>query len=557
MGSGLPCSEDLTSWDARDASKRVVLAALRGAVAPIGPSFLTPAHDEANYCAPRYVVLVSATTRSQSPESPSGASALRSGMVYTFASAAPRAVGFALLPVFTRVLSPSGYGQLSVALSVSAVASILFALGFDVATFRNVIRLENDPPARERFVSSTWSFLLVAPWIMAVACGAVLVPVLGVSHVLSSGQVILALIGAVISTGATTVPLVVLRSENRFRDYMLMTATNTIVSTGLSLILVVWIRGGVFGYLVSIVAGNIVTLIVALRIVPYSLPKPFDTIMVRETLKLSLPIVPHFISLWALQLADRFLVAAILGTAAAGLYSVASNLALPMFMIVLGFGQAFMPAYARASKAPDAKESLHSTIAAQVAVMSVLCLVCAALAPPAIHLLTNSQYAPAASLAPWIVLGYGFQGFYAIPMNGITLTHGNTRGLAIISGTGAATNIGLIVWLAPIYGLEAVAIASAIGYAALLGGVCLFAIYRNARLSYPWPRILAIVSLALAGYTGCIVTSGQADALGVGIRLVWIAAATSLIGAISVGSGNLPEMYRRLRAIRRLGGPTE
>ena len=213
--------------------------------------------------------------------------------------------------------------------------------------------------------------------------------------------------------------------------------------------------------------------------------------MVRETLGLSLPILPHFLLLWALQLADRFLVAVILGTAAAGIYSVASNLALPMFIIVLGFGQAFMPAYARAGRSGNTVESLRFTIASQVAVMSILCLACSALAPPAIHLLTDSQYWSAASLAPWIILGYGFQGFYAIPMNGITLTHGKTRGLAIVSGTGAVTNIGLILWLAPIYGLEAVAIASAVGYAALLGGVALFAIYRKAQTPVPVASIFA------------------------------------------------------------------
>jgi O-antigen/teichoic acid export membrane protein len=493
---------------------------------------------------------------SEPTDSSSRTSALRSGTVYTIASAAPRGIGFALLPVFTRVLGPSAYGQLSVALSLTTVAAILFALGFDVATFRNVIRLENDPPARAQFVRSTWTFLLVAPWVMALVCGAILVPILSASDVLSSGFLILALIGAAISVGAITVPMVVLRTENRFRHYMYMTASNVIVSTGLSLVLVVWIHGGVVGYLSSVIAGNFATLLVAFRVIPYSRPRPFDAAMVRDTLKLSLPIVPHFVSLWALQLADRFLVAALLGTAAAGLYSVASNLALPMFIIVLGFGQAFMPAYARAGKESDGKRSLHPTIAAQVAVMSILCLTCAALAPPAIRFLTESQYAPAAGLAPWIVLGYGFQGFYAIPMNGITLFHGNTKGLAIVSGTGAAINIGLIVWAAPIYGLEAVAIASAVGYAALLAGVCLFAVYRRARLTYPWPRIFAIVSLAALGYAGCVLTTGDTGVVDVVVRLAWIATATSIIGVIAVGSGNLPEIYRRLRTADWLGRPT-
>jgi O-antigen/teichoic acid export membrane protein len=483
-----------------------------------------------------------------------GASALRSGLVYTLASAAPRAVGFALLPVFTRVLSPSSYGQLSVALSVTAVASILFALGFDVAVFRNVFQLENDPPARTRFVRSTWTFLLVAPWLMAIACAAIFIPILGASHVLSAGRLILALIGATTAVGATTVPMVLLRSENRFRHYMYMTGTNMFVSTSLSLIFVVWFHGGVFGYLLSVIAGNVATLLVALRIVPYALPRPFDFAIVRQTLGLSLPILPHFLLLWALQLADRFLVAVILGTAAAGLYSVASNLALPMFIIVLGFGQAFMPAYARAGKSENTTDSLRFTIASQVAIMSVLCLACSSLAPPAIHLLTDSRYSSAAGLSPWIVLGYGFQGFYAIPMNGITLTHGKTRGLALVSGTGAATNIGLIVWLAPIYGLEAVAIASAVGYAALLAGVSLFAIYRHAVLPYPWRRILAIVGLALAGYAGCVFTSGDTGAVSIVVRLAWIVTTSVLIATASGGSMKLVEMHDRLQMARARGG---
>ena len=189
------------------------------------------------------------------PRPMSQASALRSGLVYTVASAAPRAVGFALLPVFTRVLSPSAYGELSVALSVTAVASILFALGFDVAVFRNVIRLEDDPRARDRFVRSTWTFLLVAPWVMAIACGAVAAPIFGATNVLNSDQLVLALIAAAIAVGATTVPMVLLRSEDRFRDYMLMTGTNMIVSTGLSLLFVVWYRGGVTGYLLRSSSG--------------------------------------------------------------------------------------------------------------------------------------------------------------------------------------------------------------------------------------------------------------------------------------------------------------
>src|ERR1700679_4344016 len=136
-------------------------------------------------------------------------------------------------------------------------------------------------------------------------------------------------------------------------------------------------------------------------------------------------------------------------------------------------------------------------------------------------------------------------------MNGITLTHGKTRGLVVVSGTGAATNIGLIVGLAPIYGLEAVAIASAVGYAVLLIGVCLFAIYRRAKLPYPWGRMAAAIGCALAGYAGCVATTGDTSLVNVAVRLVWIVATAGVVGAVSVGSKDMFSIYRRLWIAQR------
>lgn len=112
-------------------------------------------------------------------------------MAYALASAVPRAVGFLLLPIFTRILAPADYGQLSVALSVTAVASIVFALGFEVAVFRGLFQLAGDQAARTQFLRSTWTFLLFAPPLMATVCAVVLAPTLGSSHVLSAGRLTL------------------------------------------------------------------------------------------------------------------------------------------------------------------------------------------------------------------------------------------------------------------------------------------------------------------------------------------------------------------------------
>jgi O-antigen/teichoic acid export membrane protein len=482
------------------------------------------------------------TTSPATPDAPAAAASvskvarmLRSGAAYTIAPVVSRGIGFLLLPVFTRILSPSDYGQLSVALSVNSVASLVFALGLDVAVFRGLFQLSDDPPTRARFFRSIWTFLMVAPLLMALVAMIVLAPILGTSQILSVGFLALSLTAAVVSVAATTVPLAVLRAENRIRHYLLVTGSIAITSTCLTVILVVWVRTGIVGWLVSLIVANLIGFGLAIRVVPYARPRPFDFPAVRKALRLSLPIVPHFASLWALQLADRVLVATLLSTAAAGVYSLASNLALPMFMVVLGFGQAFMPDYARAGKAGGSKDSLRRTIALQVAVVATLCVACALLAPVAVHLLTDARYDSAAALVPWLVLGYGFLGLYAIPMNGLTLTHGRTQRVFIVSGFGAVTNIGLIVGLAPVYGLEAVAIASAVGYGVLLACVLLFASYRHATLRYPRRRIAATLGLALAGYMGGVLSSSDTSVADVVIRSAWSVAAAGAIGMVAVG----------------------
>lgn len=469
--------------------------------------------------------------------------ALWSGGIYTAASAIPRVIGFILLPVYTRVLSPSDYGQLSVALAASAVAIVVFSLGLEIAVFRNLFQLADDLSTRQRFIRSIWTFLLVTPLVLAALVSLALAPVLSASHVLSAPQLALSLVGAAIFISATTVPLAVLRAEQRLREYVLVNAVATVATTSLILILVVGVSAGVTGWLCAVIIGNLVTLIVSIRILPYGLPNPFDREMVRDALRLSLPVMPHFAAMWSLQLADRVLVAAILSTAATGLYSLASNLALPMMMIVVGFGYGFMPAYAHAGKTGDREGSLAGTIGLQVGLICTLCVAWALLSPAAVHLLASPRYASASALTAWIVLGYGFLGLYQIPMNAITLTHGRTKGLAMISGTGAIVNIGLIVAFAPRYGLEAVAIASALGYAALLLAVSVFASSRHATLPYPWRSIAVVVVLSLCGYAGGALTSGATTALDVAVRLCWIAATIIGVGIALVDRGNLQVPY--------------
>ena len=454
-----------------------------------------------------------------------------SGAVYASTMAVQRAVSFLLLPIFTHILLPSQYGELSIALAANAVATVIFAFGLELAIFRGLVHLADDRDARNRFVRSIWTFLLIAPLLAGVAVTLLMAPFLSTSSVLGVGELCLAMLAASLYVSATTLPLALLRVDRRLHDFIVVNTVATVTTVGLELLLVVVFRAGVTGWLVALCLGSATTLVVAMVVVPYRRPRPFDRAIVRDTLRQSIPVMPHFAAMWSLQLADRVLLAALVTTASVGVYSLASNMATPLLVLVIGVNQAFMPAYAQAGK-PNSTTNLQSLIELQVAVIAMLSLACALLAPVVINVFVDAHYRAASGLTSWIVLGYVFVGLYSIPMNGVTLTYGRSQRIWVVSIAAAVVNLGLIYALVPHDGLEAAAVASAAGYGALLAGVFLYSVWTGTMISYPWWTIGAVFIVGALVYAGGMFTVGANDVRDIALRLVWIFIAAGVMAVI-------------------------
>jgi O-antigen/teichoic acid export membrane protein len=435
-----------------------------------------------------------------------GKTILGPGAVFAGMTALGRAILFLLLPVFTHVLTPDEYGQLSILLSIYAVSIIVFALGTDTAIFRNVVHLEEDREESQRYVANVWTFLIVAPLVAAVVISAIAAPFLAGSSLFSATDFALTMLWSALYVAACTLPLAVLRAENRLADFVRLTLVNALITPALIVIALVVFDAGVEGWLIASILGAVLTLVVALRVLPYSRPNSLDRRLLRDVLGNSLPLMPHFLSMWSLNLADRLVVASIVSVGAVGVYSLGANTALPVLVILVGINQALMVDYARAGKAAsataraEALRGVRRIIELQVACIAALSLACALIMPVAINLFINVDFREAAYLAPWFVLGYGLLGLEAIPINGITLTHGHTRWVWLASATAAAVNVAGIYLFTPTYGLEAAAIATAVGFGVLLLLVEGYAWRINAHLDYPWRTIVLLAVIAVVAY---------------------------------------------------------
>jgi len=479
----------------------------------------------------------------------SAARSVRNGAVYATAAAFQRALTFLLLPLYTHALSPSEYGRLGVILMVTTAGAILFSLGLDFALFRNFFQLASDPSGQRRLVSSTWSFLIVASLGAACVLSAVIAPWLPPDAIVRPTELTVGLVGAALFICATTVPLSLLRAQQRLRDYLVLNAISAGATTTFTLALVVGFEMGVPGWLLAVLLANLVAVMSALWIVPWRWPRPFDQHLVRGTLLLGLPLVPHFLGHWALQLADRAVLAGIVSTATLGVYTLAATLSLPALILVQGLGQGFMPTYAAAATSDVERSRLPSVVTLQVVGVLVICLVIALLGPALVDIAAPAAYHGAAPLIPWIVLGYAFLGLYGVPMMGLSLGMGRTQFVWMATAVAAAVNLALVYALVPAYGILAAAIASAIGYLMLLLGVGWHSRSPLNPVRYEWSRLLRAVAVVAAVYTAATLTTGDTGIVNVLARVAWLGVAA---GGLVLSRSVPVDRIRAVVARRRL-----
>jgi O-antigen/teichoic acid export membrane protein len=474
-----------------------------------------------------------------SADAPDVKRGLKAALAYTVASGLSNVLSFLLLPLMTRIVSPAQYGQLSIALAIGGVMGIALSLGLDVSALRNYYQLADDPRRRESHIGLLWLVLLIAPLTVVTILSAAIAPLLTNSSVLPPVNFVLALFGGALFAAATTIPFAVLRAAQRLRAFLIIGIGNAVLSSAGAVIAVIVLRTGVTGWLTSVVVANLGTLILATIAVPFRRPRQPDWGLLRQAFKLGLPMIPHYVSHYGLQLADRFVLAIIVSTTSLGVYSLASNLSTPVMILVFSLGQGFYPSYSQAGTEHGTGD-LPAVIVTQVTGVALITLSGALLAAPVVDLMTPTDYHAAGSLAVWLVVGYGFLGLYGIPIAIASLTLGTTRGIWHTTLTSLVINLAMVRFLVPIYGLTAAAVASAVAYAVLFAGVSVYAYRRGARVAIPVRRLTGIVSLCLAAYALAATFIGSQTVADAVLRCVAIGL-TAAVLALS-----LPEVRARI-----------
>ncbi len=412
---------------------------------------------------------------------------------YQVADLVSKFMAVLLLPLYTRYVSPQGYGVVELLGNGVIFVSIVVRFGI-IEAFLRFYFSDADPERRDALARRAMSFLLVATTIAAGVLAALSVPLskLVLGH-RDATTFLIAVLGLWTFTNLE-LAYGLLRVDERLRAYATATLTNVVLTIAASVVLVVGLKDGARGLLLANYGVSTVVLIALWWTMRKRLrPAPGRAEALATLMRFGLPTVPAEASVYALSIVDRYYIYHDRSPALAGLYSIAVKLAGAVAFIVRAFQYAWPPlAYSVTDDAEAAR--LYGLVTTYYVAISGWVVAGLALEGRwVIRVLTAHSFYRAYRALPWVALGWALYGLWVVFLVIAGRAKVTMRNFPAALA-GLIANVVLIVVLVPPLGIAGAGIALCGAYLVML--VVMHLLTRHAfAVAFEWRRLAQLVTV--------------------------------------------------------------
>jgi O-antigen/teichoic acid export membrane protein len=441
--------------------------------------------------------------------------ALRHTVVYGLGNVMAKVLGFLMLPIYTRYLTPVDYGTLEILDLSMSLFGMFLQMGMIAAILRCYAAAKT-PAEKKRVISTAMVFVLITGTLTFIAGVAFIGPA---SRLLLGSKVsptyLLISFSAFICSYITTVPRTYLRAKEASGTFTLVSNISLGLLLGLNIYFVVFLKIGLVGILWSslIVNGmNLLALSVwALR----DAGVHFSTRWMRELFAFGGPLMFSNLAVFALNFSDRFFLQHLRNLEVVGIYAVGYKFGYMLnYLVVQPF---YVMWQARMYAVHD--QPNHEKIFSRIFVLYSLVLVyaglgLAALSPEIIHLMVGPKFASSQGVVPVVILAYVFWGMGFYVQVGMFLTN-RTGLIALVGAIAAVVDLVLNYVLILRFGMMGAAWATLLSFAVMAG-----ASYWYSQQVFPLRLGVRRVCMMLSLAVGCYLLSRWATMQPLGTALV-------------------------------------
>lgn len=459
--------------------------------------------------------------------------------IYVTGNILQRATDFLLIPLWTYFLTPSDYGISGVLTAYINLLVWTLLLGMQGSVARHYFDYASEPDELKSYITSVVVFNLVLGLVIVIPLNifgpALWTAVMG--DAIPFDPLVRITIWAAYFRIWVQYPMVVYQARQKARSFMLSQWGNFGFNVAGALVLVVGLRMGVTGKMISLLASAAIMGVILMALMARDW---FTTRLnwgyMLKALRYGLPLVPHNLFSWALHTLDRVILQRFVSLSEVGVYTLGYNLGMAMQVLVVAINYAWMPYYYRMMvNDPAPEKKVVRVVSLYIGLVGGVCLLGILAAPDFITLVLPANYDPAVPYVGPVLLGYLFLGyfyFFSSPL----FYHKKTGYIPLLTGFSAVLNAALNFLLIPRYGAIASAWVTAATYAVLLLPT-IFTSERVHHYAYPllkYALVTAIIFAAVLLAGSQPVTSLGVLALKIGLLAMYAAAAFFLLIAPSL-----------------------
>jgi O-antigen/teichoic acid export membrane protein len=421
----------------------------------------------------------------------------RHSAIYGIGGLVSRILATILLPLYTHYLPPGAFGQVEIVTAATAVLAIVLQLGIASAFFRFYFDAKEQAAKLTVVRTSFWFTMATATvgLVVGLAFAGEISHLLGLGH--AAWLVRAGAVGLWAQTNYQQLTAL-FRVEERSTAYAIASIANVLITVAAMVLFVAVFHWGAVGLVVGNFTG---TLVVYLALVAYrteQLGFEFDRALFRRMQTFGMPLVPSALALWMINFVDREFISWYKGNAEVGVYSAAVKIASVITFVLIAFRTAW-PAFAYSIEDDrEAKRTYAFVLTYLLAFASWAALALGALAPWWTRLLTAPHYHRAEKGIALLAFAGAIYAGYTV----LAIGSGRARRTQlnwVVTGIGAAANVGLNFWLIPKYGMVGASISTLAAYVVLFVGMTLYAQHVYP-VAYQWRRVGTAV-IAAVGLT--------------------------------------------------------
>jgi O-antigen/teichoic acid export membrane protein len=423
---------------------------------------------------------------------------VRSLAAYQVADFVSKFMAVLLLPVYTRYISPAGYGVVELLGNGVIFMSILVRFGM-IEAFLRYYFTDTDQERRDALARRAVAFLLVVTTLASAVLAVFATPLSRL--ILSYPDPTTFLIAVLGLWSFTNLELAygLLRVDERLRAYAAASLINVAITIAASVVLVVGLHEGVRGLLLGNYGATAVVLLgvwwtMRRRLLFHHGPRSDGAGQrLPVLLRFGLPTVPAEASVYALSIIDRYYIYHDRSHAQAGLYSIAVKLAGAVAFIVRAFQYAWPPLAYSVSDDREAARLYGLVTTYYLVVSGWVVAGLALLGRWVLRVLAAHSYFQAYRALPWVALGWAMYGLWVVFLVIAGRAKVTTRNFPAALA-GVVANVAMLVVLVPPLGIAGAGIALCGAYVVML--TVMYLLTRHAfTVQFEWRRMIQLAAV--------------------------------------------------------------